>query len=938
MSINFFEAVFPDVVFNITGDTQVCCPFPHDVNGIEYYETNPSAGINLEKNVFHCFSCGRSFSEISFTAEYLKTSYEEASKFLSIFHNAEPLSIWEYAEKNAQNSAILDLLKKLQISEKVAKELHIGYVGGGRTEIVIPIVLFGHIVDKVTYRPDQKPKYIRKQKSISGMPCPYDLWKETKKERATLICAGEKDMMIARTKGFNAISFTGGENNCPTMFLNEFNDRNVYIIYDNDETGHQGAQKLALTLKNYAKSIHIVDLSNICTEKGEDLWDFFCKYNKSKQDLINIMKETPEFTEEEYIKIKNTIYPIIPLAEATNPKYIGRTLRSNMQVIATIDSTYLAPTVITGTKTENDDTDGQTLAKNERRTWYLHEGNYKDLFYMIDSNLKEKAIESYIKTTLLKIPEKEKHIKISKESKKPIYKGVVTDVIESFSSTSAVEFMAYSINKKLENGKKYLVTYKLIPHPQDGQKLIMVIKDVEETDDFLATFKITEEIKSSLEKFQVGAEETVEEKLNSLIELAKGIVNADYDEQLLKVIDIWYHSVLQFDVGRFKNIRGYIDGLIIGESRIGKSSTVDALQKMYGLGKIVSLAGISATTAGLIGGSNKVSGGAYQTRAGIIPQNNRGAIIFEELIKCKTDLIKELTDIRSSNKVRIVRVNGSIELPAFVRMLTLTNSKTHDGVPKPINSYPNGISLLTDIIGTAEDIARYDMIAIFGFEATKEIDPFYTPPQPLPQIDYQNRIRWVWSRTAEQIYISQHIYQYTIQQANLLNKTYGTYINIFGVEAWQKIMRIAIAIAGYLCSTDDTFENIVVEKEHVDEAVKLLVSLYDNKTFKLREFVEDERSYNDLTDEDLKVLQDIWGTNSLLLEYLFKYTQTNKANLQMISGATNDDFNKIVHKLAKQNLIRIDKTAIYTTNKFTKGYNKLNKDITINREVVFKLE
>ena len=49
-------------------------------------------------------------------------------------------------------------------------------------------------------------------------------------------------MMIARTKGFNAISFTGGENNCPTMFLNEFNGRNVYIIYDNASTSHCSAK------------------------------------------------------------------------------------------------------------------------------------------------------------------------------------------------------------------------------------------------------------------------------------------------------------------------------------------------------------------------------------------------------------------------------------------------------------------------------------------------------------------------------------------------------------------------------------------------------------------------------------------------------------------------------------------------------------------------
>jgi hypothetical protein len=466
----------------------------------------------------------------------------------------------------------------------------------------------------------------------------------------------------------------------------------------------------------------------------------------------------------------------------------------------------------------------------------------------------------------------------------------------------------------------------------------MVIKDVEESDDFLTSFKVTPEIITSLKKFQVNQGQSVQDKLNELIELAKGIVNADYNTTLLKVVDIWYHSVLQFSVGRIKDLRGYIDCLLVGESRIGKSSTVAAFQKMYGLGKIVSLAGSSATSAGLIGGSNKVAGGAYQTRAGVIPQNNKGAVIFEELIKCKADLIKELTDIRSSNKVRIHRVNGSIELPAYVRMLTLTNSKTHDGVPKPISSYNNGISILTDIIGTPEDIARYDMIAIFGFEANKEIDPFYEPPIPLPQIDYQNRIRWVWSRTQEQIYITSKVYQYAVQQANSLNTTYGTFINIFGVEAWQKIMRIAIAIAGYLCSTDENFEEIIVTEDHIDEACKLLIELYDNETFKLRQYVEDEKSCNALTNDDICVLEEIWRTSSLLLDYLSKNNQTTKTNLQMASGIGNDDFNRIIHKLARQNLIRIDKAFIFTTNKFTKGYNKIDRSIVIKREVVFNIE
>lgn len=939
MGINFFEAIFNDKILNMEGDTQVCCPFPHKAGNTEYYETNPSAGVNLVKNVFHCFSCGASYSETSFAAKILNTTYEEAARYVQILHKAEHLDTWKTQEKNLDiNDSAQEILRKLCIPNKTAKELHLGYSGGGAGEIVIPIVMFDHIIDKVTYRPGKVPKYLRKQKSMSGIICPFDLWVESPKEKPTLVCAGEKDMMIARAKGFNAISFTGGENNTPKMLLNQFEDRPVFIIYDNDEAGRTGAIKLALALKKHAKNVYIVDLSSVCVEKGEDLWDFFCKYNKTKKDLIQIMMDTREFTEEEAVRLKKQIYPTITLNEAIKPQNLNKVLKSNIQIIATIDATYVAPTLITATKVKVHEGEESTLKQGDSRSWCLNETNYKELFYMIDSNLKEKAIEKYIKTNLLYLPEKEKGIEIVKETKTPVFKCVVTDTVNSYSSNKSLEFIAYSLGNKLENGKKYVATYKLIPHPQDGQKIIMVIKDVEESDDFLTSFKINDEIITSLKKFQIGEKQTVEQKMNELIEKAKGIVNADYNTTLLKVIDIWFHSVLQFSVGRLKDIRGYIDTLLVGESRIGKSSTVAALQKMYNVGNIISLAGSSATVAGIIGGSDKVAGGAYQTRAGAIPQNNRGAIIFEELGKCRADILKELTDIRSSNKVRITRVNGSIELPAFVRMLSLSNPRTHDNIPKPIASYPNGIAILTDLIGTPEDIARYDMIAIFGFEADKEINPFYEPPEPLPQNDYQNRIRWVWSRTQEQVYISQTVYQYTIKQANDLNKKYGTFINIFGVEAWQKIIRIGIAIAGYVCSTDETFEQIIVTEEHIDEAIKLLLELYDNKTFKLREYVEEERSCNTYTNEDLDLMEELWKISSLLLDYLYRNPETTKSNLQMVCGLNQDEFNRLIYKLAKNNLIRIDKSYIYTTNKYNLCFNKIDRSVVIKREVVFKIE
>ena len=164
-------------------------------------------------------------------------------------------------------------------------------------------------------------------------------------------------------------------------------------------------------------------------------------------------------------------------------------------------------------------------------------------------------------------------------------------------------------------------------------------------------------------------EGSVTDRINLMTEKVKGLVGYDGNNTLIQAIDLSFHTALQFHFGTFKDIRGYLDTLIVGESRTGKSSTADTLRKVYGLGVFASLAGNSATIPGLIGGSNKTANG-YQTRAGIIPQNHRGLIIFEEFGKSHSNIITELTDIRSSNEVELHECPGHLPLPAMVRMIS----------------------------------------------------------------------------------------------------------------------------------------------------------------------------------------------------------------------------------------------------------------------------
>ena len=924
---NFFEYYFDEYAFD-KRETAVCCPFPHHTSsGIEYKETNPSAHINLDKGLFHCKVCDKGLSEVAFIAELLGCSYEHAIKISKMFTTKEDKITW--ANDGVNKEELIQRCIDLGISEKVIEELQLKSEIGD--DIAFPVFMYGKVVDVRSYRPQDRANKIRSRVgTTTGMIIPFDIWRETSESKWTIICAGEKDMAVTRSQGFNAITLTGGEKALPKI-INPFKNRKIAICYDHDEAGIQGAKVLAAYLLPHAQEVRVVtNFHEVCTEHGEDLTDFFTKYNKTKQDLQNCILNTPAFTVEEAREEQLKRRPLVSLLEASKPQYINRVLQSNVQVVATFEKAMPVPTTVYAKKLN---TTGELkynqMLVGEERTWELSENTCQDILKLVDNNFTEDQIKENMRS-ILGISKIERDVKIEKPTKDTVYTCSVTDLFEATTKDLAtIEFTAFVLKKRLESGKKYLVTYKLVPHPYKGQQLYMIILDAEEACDSVTNFRVTDEVKKNLDLFK-NVSGTVPERLDKFAEMVKAFIGYDGYNNLIQAIDLSYHSVLEFNFGTFKNVRGYLDTLIVAESRVGKSSTAEALQKLYKLGAFTSLAGNSATIPGIIGGSNKVNG-SYQTRAGLIPMNHRGLVIFEELAKCNSNLVRELTDIRSSNQVRISRVSGSLTLPALVRMITLTNVKNTGTKIKPINSYPNGIDILVELIGTPEDIARYDLMLVLGEQGNKLVDPFWEPATPFEPEAYQTRIRWIWSRNIDQVIIDQEVGHYILNKCNELNKIYSSHIKIFGTEAWKKVARLAIAIAGYLVSTDASYEKIIVNKEHVDAAVQYLVDCYDNPTFKLREYVEQEQLYNNIDDEGIALLQDLYTHNPSMLLQLERLSKTNKQNLMAATGLDTELYNKFMQRLVKGLFIQFEGYDIIPTQRFRLGMSKINRASVINR-------
>lgn len=915
--------------FEIIGGAReipVCCPFDHHTtSGIAYKETNPSAHVNTIENLFHCKVCGIGYSEPQFIQQILGCSYLDAKKIQRCFETQEDLTVWE--ETTQLSEASKQRALDLGIAETVIEELKIKTPTGTANLLAFPVFMYDHLLDIRKYDPGQKPKVKSRANCPAGLIVPFDLWRNTPEDRVTLICAGEKDMAVARSYGFNAITFTSGEGTLPKIWKC-FQNRKIAIVYDNDGPGIQGAKKLALNLLQYTNKVKIVTgFHEICKEQGEDITDFFVKYKQTRHDLIAYIENTPYYEPtEDDLKCR---YPLVDLLTAAKPENINKMLQTNIQVVAVFDATFATPAAILAEKFKVSG-DKDTMYNGEYREWELDEHNVQDLLHLIDNNFNEDTVKKNIRT-ILKIPHNERCVSIKQLTKCTVFKAYVTDMFETTdTSVQPMEYVAYSIGHKLESGKKYLVTFKLTPHPYKGQQLTMLITNAVQANDSVSNFVITNDVKQKLDVIK-NLPGTVKERVDLITEKVKGLLGYNGNNILIQTMDLAYHTVLQFHFGTFKNVRGYLDTLIVGESRIGKSSTAEALRTTYGLGVFTSLAGNSATVPGLIGGSNKTSGGNYQTRAGIIPQNHKGLIIFEEFGKSNANIIAELTDIRSSNEVRITRVSGTITLPAMVRMIALTNVKNTNGSIKPIASYPNGLSIIMELINTAEDIARYDLIVILADKGASQIDPFWQPEQPFDQEVYQARIRWVWSRTADQVIINREVGLYILEKANELNKDYECHIKIFGTEAWKKISRLAIAVAGYLVSTDDDYNTIIVTKEHVDFAVNFFKTIYDNPTFKLKEYVAHEKKYSQIDDAGVAALQDLFLKTPSLILTLEQCASATKNMLSAATGLTTDELNKALNRLTKGLFIRFANHDIIPTERFRLGLAKIERQVHAGR-------
>lgn len=107
-----------------------------------------------------------------------------------------------------------------------------------------------------------------------------------------LIGEGEFDAIVATQHGFPAVTGTAGANTFKKEWLKHFEGISpIYICYDTDQVGNEGAEKVAVLFGKRAKIVFLPQIS----DGKVDISNFFIQQGKSASEFQKLLDEAKEY-------------------------------------------------------------------------------------------------------------------------------------------------------------------------------------------------------------------------------------------------------------------------------------------------------------------------------------------------------------------------------------------------------------------------------------------------------------------------------------------------------------------------------------------------------------------------------------------------------------------------------------------------------------------
>jgi len=389
-------------------------------------------------------------------------------------------------------------------------------------------------------------------------------------------------------------------------------------------------------------------------------------------------------------------------------------------------------------------------------------------------------------------------------------------------------------------------------------------------------------------------------------------------EDLVMVSDLVFHSVISFPFRNEMIDKGWTEAIILGDTRSGKSKTLERLHKHYRCGEFVT--GEDVTKAGLVGGMQQV-GNRWIITWGRYVRQNREQCTIDEVQNLEIDDIADMSGLRSSGIAEITKIHQS-RTEAKVRSIWLGNPRSN----RFMNTYSHGIIAIKDLIGKLDDIARFDLAVICSTDEIPE-EEYNKPDRNKVEHKYtsdlcHDLIMWAWSRKPEHVKFENGSDIKVLETADKLGKRYSPQIPLVNISEMRvKVARLAVAAACRVFSTDNG-HNVIVLPEHVEFIKEFIIHLYDSPTMGYDIFTRVKSGENML--ENTEEIEDyVYNKGRNFLDCLLDYDYITLGDISDFTGMDRDDSKSILSFLVKNKCIRKFHASYHKTPAFNRLLRKL---------------
>ena len=836
------------------GEVQVRSCFRHD--------PNPSMFINLEDGRYNDFGSDFKGDAYNFYMQMHDAPFSTAKRAVDeivgnpssdLFNVPVPIpdslvEQWHQALLNSPNhlSYVMD---KRGIPLETIRELKLGFDGQRYT---FPIYnQYNVCVNVRRYSPassggDKMINYAKGYGSARLYPI------SALKSQVVFLHEGEWDMAIQRGKGFNAITNTAGAGTWLSQWTELFKDKIVYIVYDHDEAGINGANKVANALYGTAKKIHVVQLPLAGTPNDKDITDYYVKRGHTAEDFTELIASTPEFKlSENDVGSSETVHAVT-LAAARDSKYKYKQVEFDVMVVGKDTTPFNVPSEIMFKCSMvgfNEKMCSQCQVGRLAGELHLKIGTDPSILELIKASKQQQM--GLIKKKA-GIPQNCGFYQAEDIASVNVEEVLLAPEVRSFSEWTVDGgkyllqngFFIYGSGAKstteLDANRGYKLRGIMTPDPWQ-QHVTFLLTEAQPLQDTIASFKMTPEVYELLKVFQT---DDVAAKFKEIhTDFEHNVTHIRGRQDLLTGIDLTYHSVLHFNFQGIPVQKGWVEFLCIGDTRTGKSETTEKIMQHYGLGEMSNAENTSF--AGLVGGLQQTNDRRWFLTWGALPLNDGRLFTIDETSGMSVDDIAKMSGIRSSGIAELTKIHKE-RTTARTRLIWLGNPRSG----RHLSSYSYGVLAIPELIGRAEDISRFD----FAISASRDEVPIDLINQKISEKDrvphkYTSDIcrllvLWAWSRTPDDVVFEDESVDLILKYAIEMGKTYSSSIPLVeGANQRIKLAKLAVAAAARVFSTDSTGQKVIVKPEHVEFVYRFLEEIYskpslDYKGYSARELAD----------------------------------------------------------------------------------------------------